>query len=127
MALQGIAPFPPPARKGNPCISSAAFRCRKGRRPARRGLKMALFSVCFCLNRAKKGWTFSRRVRIKMRINDFLLRGEAVVSKGKAVLAYSGGLDTSVAIKWLQAHFDNVVIAVTMDDVGGVDIDSIRT
>lgn len=33
----------------------------------------------------------------------------------KIVLAYSGGLDTSCAIKWLQEHDDYEVIAVTMD------------
>ncbi len=33
----------------------------------------------------------------------------------KVVLAYSGGLDTSVAIKWLQDKYDLDVIAVTID------------
>ncbi len=32
--------------------------------------------------------------------------------KGKVILAYSGGLDTSVAIKWLQDKYDLEVIAV---------------
>jgi argininosuccinate synthase len=31
------------------------------------------------------------------------------------VLAYSGGLDTSVAIRWIQEHYDLDVIAVTID------------
>jgi argininosuccinate synthase len=35
--------------------------------------------------------------------------------KEKIVLAYSGGLDTSVAIKWLQDHYHYDVIAVTAD------------
>jgi len=34
---------------------------------------------------------------------------------GKVVLAYSGGLDTSVAIKWLKEKYDLEVIAVTID------------
>jgi len=34
---------------------------------------------------------------------------------GKVVLAYSGGLDTSVAIKWLREKYDMDVIAVTVD------------
>ena len=34
---------------------------------------------------------------------------------GKVVLAYSGGLDTSVAIKWLQEKYNLDVIAVTID------------
>lgn len=33
----------------------------------------------------------------------------------KVVLAYSGGLDTSVAIKWLKEKYDMDVIAVTID------------
>jgi argininosuccinate synthase len=33
----------------------------------------------------------------------------------KVVLAYSGGLDTSVAIKWIQEKYDMDVIALTID------------
>jgi len=33
----------------------------------------------------------------------------------KVVLAYSGGLDTSVAIRWLQEKYNMEVIAVTID------------
>ncbi|QLH75458.1 MAG: argininosuccinate synthase [Methanomassiliicoccales archaeon] len=35
--------------------------------------------------------------------------------KDKVVLAYSGGLDTSVAIRWLQEKYDLEVIAVSVD------------
>jgi argininosuccinate synthase len=35
--------------------------------------------------------------------------------KDKVVLAYSGGVDTSVAIKWLQEKYNVDVIAVTID------------
>jgi len=34
---------------------------------------------------------------------------------GKIVLAYSGGLDTSVAIKWLQEKYCSEVVTVTLD------------
>jgi len=37
------------------------------------------------------------------------------VSKEKVVLAYSGGLDTSVAIQWLREHKDVDVIALAID------------
>jgi argininosuccinate synthase len=37
------------------------------------------------------------------------------LSKKKVVLAYSGGLDTSVAIKWLKEEHDFEVIAVAVD------------
>ncbi|MFC1956983.1 argininosuccinate synthase domain-containing protein, partial [Chloroflexota bacterium] len=33
----------------------------------------------------------------------------------KVVLAYSGGLDTSVAIRWLKETYNLDVIAVTVD------------
>ncbi len=36
-------------------------------------------------------------------------------TKEKVVLAYSGGLDTSVAIRWLQEKYDLDVIAVSID------------
>lgn len=35
--------------------------------------------------------------------------------KEKVALAYSGGLDTSVAIKWMQDKYDCEVIAITVD------------
>ena len=35
--------------------------------------------------------------------------------KEKVVLAYSGGLDTSVAIKWISERHDATVIALTLD------------
>ena len=33
----------------------------------------------------------------------------------RIVLAYSGGLDTSIAIAWLAERYDAEVIAVTLD------------
>ena len=44
----------------------------------------------------------------------------------KVVLAYSGGLDTSVAIKWLQEKYDLDVIAVTVDVGSERDLPQIR-
>ena len=35
--------------------------------------------------------------------------------KRKIVLAYSGGLDTSIVLKWLQKNYDAEVIAYTAD------------
>jgi argininosuccinate synthase len=37
------------------------------------------------------------------------------MAREKVVLAYSGGLDTSVAIKWIQEHYDMDVIALAID------------
>ena len=36
-------------------------------------------------------------------------------SKKKIVLAYSGGLDTSIILKWLQQNYDAEVICYTAD------------
>ena len=44
----------------------------------------------------------------------------------KVILAYSGGLDTSVAVKWLQEKYDLKVITLTVD-IGNVpDLEAIR-
>jgi argininosuccinate synthase len=45
----------------------------------------------------------------------------------KIVLAYSGGLDTSVAIKWLKDTYDAEVVAFCADLGQGEDIEIIRT
>ena len=47
------------------------------------------------------------------------------MAKDKIVLAYSGGLDTSVAVPWLQEHYNAEVITLTID-LGMVDLESIR-
>lgn len=44
----------------------------------------------------------------------------------KVVLAYSGGLDTSVAIRWLQEKYNREVIAVTVDVGSERDLPAIR-
>lgn len=45
----------------------------------------------------------------------------------KVVLAYSGGLDTSVAIKWLKENYDLDVITLTVDVGNERDFASIRS
>lgn len=47
-------------------------------------------------------------------------------SKERIVLAYSGGLDTSIAIKWFQEKYNLDVIAVVGDLGEGKDLDFIR-
>lgn len=44
----------------------------------------------------------------------------------KIILAYSGGLDTSVAIKWLQEQYHYEVIAMVADLGEGKDLDAIK-
>lgn len=48
------------------------------------------------------------------------------MSKDRIVLAYSGGLDTSVAIKWLQEKYNYDVVAVAADLGEGKELDVIR-
>ena len=44
----------------------------------------------------------------------------------KIVLAYSGGLDTSVILKWLQLRYDCPVVTFTADLGQGEELDSVR-
>ena len=46
--------------------------------------------------------------------------------KEKVVLAYSGGLDTSVAIKWIQENYGYDVVALTIDLGSEPDLPAIR-
>jgi len=48
------------------------------------------------------------------------------VAREKVVLAYSGGLDTSVAVKWINEKYDMDVITYTCDLGQGRDVDGIR-
>ncbi len=47
------------------------------------------------------------------------------MGKDKIVLAYSGGLDTSVAVPWLKENYNADVITLTID-LGMVDLETIR-
>jgi len=47
------------------------------------------------------------------------------MAKPKIVLAYSGGLDTTVAVPWLQEKYGADIITLTID-LGMVDLESIR-
>lgn len=49
------------------------------------------------------------------------------MAKGRVVLAYSGGLDTSVAVKWISEVHDLEVIALAVDVGQGEDFDAIRS
>jgi argininosuccinate synthase len=44
----------------------------------------------------------------------------------RIVLAYAGGLDTSVAVPWLAEHYDAEVVCVTLDLGQGKDLQTVR-
>ena len=44
----------------------------------------------------------------------------------KVVLAYSGGVDTSVAIKWVPEHYHMDVITLTVDIGNVANLEAIR-
>ncbi len=48
------------------------------------------------------------------------------MAREKVVLAYSGGLDTSVAVKWINEKYDMDVITYTCDLGQGRDLEAIR-
>jgi argininosuccinate synthase len=52
--------------------------------------------------------------------------GILTVARDTVILAYSGGLDTSVAVKWINEQYNLDVIAYTCDLGQGQDIASIR-
>mgnify|MGYP000727211160 CR=1 FL=1 len=45
----------------------------------------------------------------------------------KVVLAYSGGLDTSIIIPWLKENYDNCEVIAVSGDVGqGTELDGLE-
>ena len=48
------------------------------------------------------------------------------MAREKVILAYSGGLDTSVAVKWINEKYDMDVIAYTCDLGQGRDLEAIK-
>lgn len=51
---------------------------------------------------------------------------ENKIMKDKVVLAYSGGLDTSIIIPWLKENYDLEVIAVCVDVGQGDDMEAVK-
>jgi argininosuccinate synthase len=51
---------------------------------------------------------------------------EDIFMKEKVVLAYSGGLDTSIIVPWLKENYDVEVIAACMDVGQGDDMEEVR-
>jgi argininosuccinate synthase len=51
---------------------------------------------------------------------------ETKLAKEKVVLAYSGGLDTSIIIPWLKENYDCEVIAVAGDVGQGEELEPLH-
>ncbi|MDI3317122.1 MAG: argininosuccinate synthase [Bacillota bacterium] len=66
----------------------------------------------------RHAWDLEERSRAR--------REPAGIRPTRIVLAYSGGLDTSVIIPWLRERYGAEVIAVTVDVGQGEDLESVR-
>ncbi len=60
-------------------------------------------------------------------LDDRISMSPSKVKKEKVVLAYSGGLDTSVAIRWLQEKYNLDVVAVSVNVGQPGDLDAAMT
>ena len=56
----------------------------------------------------------------------WMLEGIMKARKPKVVLAYSGGLDTSIILKWLQTEYDAEVVTFTADLGQGEEVEPAR-
>src|SRR3954467_6087115 len=56
----------------------------------------------------------------------FFAQREFTMARDKVILAYSGGLDTSVMVPWIGEKYNLDVVAFTVDLGQGEDIEKIR-
>ena len=66
------------------------------------------------------------RAHLVSAISCGMSKNTANTSVKKVVLAYSGGLDTSVILRWLQDHYNAEVVTFTADIGQGEDIEPAR-
>src|SRR6266568_3457849 len=73
------------------------------------------------------GWiAASPRIRSGAPRNDGNMESGMTNKKLKVVLAYSGGLDTSIILKWLQTEYDAEVVTFTADLGQGEEVEPAR-
>ena len=73
--------------------------------------------VVYCNQRKPKGLKFTKKGSFKMDKSKIK----------KVVLAYSGGLDTSIIIPWLKENYDNCEVIAVAADVGqGKELDGLK-
>ena len=93
-------------------------------RAARRGSDRRRSST----DRARRVWRQARTgcTRRAARCFGCLGQNEMTNKKLKVVLAYSGGLDTSIILKWLQTEYDAEVVTFTADLGQGEEVEPAR-
>src|SRR5437764_13243064 len=64
-------------------------------------------------------------MRLIMQLNCITWRNGADMPR-TIVLAYSGGLDTSIIVPWLKEHYDARVICVAGDVGQGAELEGVR-
>ena len=63
---------------------------------------------------------------MKKQRGDFIMKKDKKDIK-KVVLAYSGGLDTSIIIPWLKENYNNCEVVAVSGDVGqGTELDGLE-
>src|SRR5271155_687209 len=62
----------------------------------------------------------------EMALTSVLILPKMTTMRDKVILAYSGGLDTSVMVPWIKENYNLDVVAFTVDLGQGEDIDKIR-
>ena len=76
--------------------------------------------------RWQSSWRRGRSLPKTLPATGYQLGEQRVSRAKKIVLAYSGGLDTSVAIPWLKEKYAAEVIAVTLDLGQGSELNQVR-
>jgi len=73
------------------------------------------------------GWGahIGQQTKLDQALAIYLEQPNLTMAKPKIMLAYSGGLDTTVAVPWLQEKYDADIVTLTVD-LGMVDLESIR-
>eukprot|EP00249_Psilotum_nudum_P014768 c24991_g1_i1 orf=503-1984(-) len=122
-SFSGVSAFPAP----NICYNHTSGRkCRSGRKDLLAASSSKVFgeSLAFpeqCVNRtcANAG---ARMVLAKddLKLSASKIKGVLRGKLNKVVLAYSGGLDTSVIVPWLRENYDCEVVCFTADVGQGV-------
>src|SRR5258707_906459 len=110
------AASPWPHRTATPRILRLSKPPRKSARPPERSLK-SLRTACTC----RKPSCFHCWAAASARFQG----PQGAIMREKVVLAYSGGLDTSIIIPWLKENYNCEVIAMIADVGQGDDIDAV--